>query len=300
MADKQNGTNSVPQRFATPSKTLVQKGVLTTTGTSKTVQPEWQITNDGYGLLESVCKWVVPYGTKAPAKNSEHPYDNRLYCWKTTTQIMAGQVMAIEAHYVGIEEGLDTTPQIQITVGSSTEPIDTHNEFVSKIGGKPSAPKNGAIFVDPSTGEKTEDDALGVFAEFSMMAELTSNEGSEGEFTSYGKNRLAGVKSYYNPTITLKGNFFTKHELNAQKVVSAIGKTTTDGVLGGMEVIPTWVKIALAGAMNNKGVEGYYQDRNWLVTGVNVEEFGQVLKVSYDLTLGGILGWNNYVYKAAI
>jgi hypothetical protein len=299
MADSLNGTNSVPQRFPTPNKTLVQKGLLPGTGISKSVQPEWEINNDGYGLLESVCKWVVPYGTRAPAKNSEHPYDNRLYCWKTTTAIMPGQVMAIQAYYVGIESGLDTTPQVQITVGSSTEPIDTHNEFVSKIGGKPSAPKNGAIFVDPSTGEKTEDDALGVFAEFSMMTQLTQNEGSEGEFTSFGKNRLAGVKSYYSPTITLKGTFFTKHELNAQKVASQFGRTTTDGNLRGFQAIPPWVLICLGGALNNKGVEGYYQDRNWLITGVNVEEYGQVLKVSYDLTLGGILGWNGYVYKGA-
>ena len=106
--------------------------------------------------------------------------------------------------------------------------------------------------------------------------------------------------SYYSPTITLKGTFFTKYELNAQKVASSIGLTTKSGNLRGMQVIPPWVLIALGGALSNKGVEGYYQDRNWLVSGVNVEEYGQVLKVSYDLTLGGILGWNPVIYKAAI
>lgn len=61
----------------------------------------------------------------------------------------------------------DVPEPVYELVGSlDQEPIAGNARFVSHIGGKPSAPLNGAIFVSPITGMPTSDDNEGVFYEF--------------------------------------------------------------------------------------------------------------------------------------
>lgn len=267
---------------------------------SASVQPVWPISNDGFGLLESTCKFTMSTDSSAsmPQKGSVHPHDGRLKCYKCTSTTRIGGLLDVEASYVGIESGSYTDKQVTMTVGTSTEPIDCHPNFVKKIGGKPSKPLNSAIFIDPITHEATEDDTNGVFSEFNLME--TSIKGWEelGKQLTGKKNRMAGVKSYYSPTVTLKGVFYTDSNIIAEKVVGALGKCTDDGVAKGVELIPSFVNQTLITLKDNSKVEGRYQDRNWLCTGAGVEQYGHILKVTYDLTLGGPLGWEADIYDS--
>ena len=295
----QNTGSSKAQSYAPKPKII--KGALT-----KSAQSKWGISNDGFGLLEGSVSFAIGVDSagEIPVKLDAHPHDDRLKCWKVTTTTRKGGILDVEANYVGIETGQNTDPQIAITVGSATDPIDTHNEFVKKIGGKPSAALNGAIFVDATTGEKTTNDTNGVFSEFSLMVPKASaspaapSGGGTTPSTSSEKNLFAGVKSYYSPTITIKGCIYTSTAITAGKVVKSIGKTTS-GTVGGFDLMPTWSKVVVLGLMDNSKATGYYQPRNWLVAGASVEEFGAVYKVSYDLTLSGILGWNDKIYEKA-
>ena len=297
----QNTGSSKAQSYVPAAKII--KGALT-----KSTQSKWGISNDGFGLLEGSVSFAIAVDSagEIPVKLDSHPHDDRLKCWKVTTTTRKGGILDVEANYAGIESGQNTDPQIAITVGSATDPIDTHNEFVKSIGGKPSAVLNGAIFVDATTGEKTTNDTNGVFSEFSLMLPKASSSHSSGSSGGGGttpstpteKNIFAGVKSYYSPTITIKGCIYTSTALTAGKVVKAIGKTTY-GTVGGLDLLPLWSKVVVLGLMDNSKATGYYQPRNWLVAGASVEEFGAVYKVSYDLTLSGILGWNDKIYSKA-
>lgn len=258
--------------------------------TALEVQPKWPISNDGFGLLEGTVSFTttVDNAGSIPVKRDSHPHDERLKCWKVQSTTRKGGLIDVEANYVGIESGMNTEPQVQITVGSTTDPIDTHNEFVTKIGGKPSAPLNGAIFVDAITGDATTNDAKGVFSEFSLI----KTTGTKKE-----RNIMAGIKSYYSPTITIKGVMYTRSQIFTQRLVGSMGKTTVSGNVRKLNLLPEWAKYTVEDLMNNSKAEGYYQPRNWLITGVNVEQYGAIYKMTYDLTLGGILGWNSYIYE---
>jgi hypothetical protein len=287
MSETSTGSTKA-QSYAPIAKIVKGKAGMAT-------QAKWPISNDGFGLMEGSVNFTcsVDDAGKIPLKGDQHPHDERLKCWKVQTTTRKGGLLDIDASYVGIETGIRTEPQIQISVGSTTDPIDTHNEFVTKIGGKPSAALNGAIFVDAVSGEITKDDKKGVFQEFSLLTTVGT-----GPSAKQKKNVMAGVKSYYSPTITVKGVMYTRTALITNKIVGAIGKTTVSGEIGGIPLLPTWAIFTVARLMNNAGEEGYYQPRNWLVAGVNVEEYGKVYKISYDLTLGGVLGWNSFIYKS--
>lgn len=93
---------------------------------------------------------------------------------------------------------------------------------------------------------------------------------------------------------------FSRSVLFTSALASSIGKTTTSGSIGsGLNLFPNWASATVSALMNNGDAEGYYQPRNWLITGVNVEQYGAIYKMTYDLTLGGILGWNSFIYKKA-
>jgi hypothetical protein len=78
----------------------------------------------------------------------------------------------VTGYYAGIaEEVLDTDPVYDFLIGVSEEPIETHPNFVSSIGGTADDPLNEAIF----------DDA-GIFLGFPANA----------------PNDLGGVRSYLN------------------------------------------------------------------------------------------------------
>lgn len=264
------------------------------------------VTNDSFGLMEGTVIWTLP-STQAnlmPKKGSGHPYDPRLKCYKTESVHRKGGLLDVTATYVGIESGVSTDVQATMKVGSTTEPIETNPMFRDQIGGTPSSPKNGAIFVDPHTNELSTDDYKAVFSEFPLYLKDIGENGEQKQdkngSPSMKKNKFAGVKSYYSPTLIVSGVFFTSDDSLAKKISTAQCRYTYDGTVEGFDLLPTYIKNCTKDLLNNINVPEYYQDRNWLVTGVNVEPYGVILKVSYDLTLGGLLGWNPHIYVRSL
>jgi hypothetical protein len=56
-------------------------------------------------------------------------------------------------------------PVYELQSSLSERPIQLHPDF-AEIAGTPSAPLNGAIFIDPDTGKQTTDNTKGVWREF--------------------------------------------------------------------------------------------------------------------------------------
>jgi hypothetical protein len=100
-------------------------------------------------------------------------------------------------------------PTYELSGSLDQQPIATHPDF-EDFAGTPSAPLNGAVFVDPETGRVTDDDAIGVFREFGSAG---------GEF--------GGLESYLDPGAT-----WTKISFAATRptTLRALGtKMTPDG-----------------------------------------------------------------------
>lgn len=264
-------------------------------------QKGWAIKNDGFGLLESsvIFRGAQENVGNLPTKGERHLRDERLFCYRVETTKVEGGMIECKADYCGIEQADGMTEiKLSISSSSSTDPIETHPNFEKKIGGKPSAPLNGAIFVNPQTNQVTQDDQVGVFSEFSTYTSHTYPGGS-GLGTMVEKNRFAGVKNFYNPGVAMKGEFFTKEIGRADAVIGSVGKSSLDGTFGGIALIPGWAKAAVVSALKPFTVEivaGKLLQRNFLLSSASCEAYGNVYKVSYDLVMGGALGWIEEIY----
>lgn len=294
MADKK------VQGDTTPGSLVPFKGQSKGKGDSfLNQQAGWAIKNDGFGLLESTVKFRIgqEFKAKIPKRGDKHPGDQRLFCYLCETTKIAGGLLEVSASYCGIEQEDQTEIKMSISASSSTDPIETHPNFKKSIGGSPSAPLNGAVFVDAKTGEPTEDDLKGVFQEFPLFVTRT-HEGTGEDQTV--RNKFAGVKNFYNPGITLKGEFYTKDAKATKAVVGSVGYMSYDGKWKGKQLIPDWAMAALADALNNINADDYYQDRNFLLTSSSLEQFGVVYKVGFEITLGGLLGWIEEIYPRSV
>ena len=263
------------------------------------VQAGWGIKNDGFGLLESTVKFKIgqEYKDKIPKRGEKHPGDGRLFCYLVETIKIPGGNLEVTAQYCGIEQEQMTDVKISIASSSATDPIETHPNFKKFIGGTPSAPLNGAVFIDPENSAKTEDDTKGVFQEFPVYAEHTPEGGGDPVLK---KNKYAGVKNFYNPGITLKGELYTKELKVCQAVVGSVGFMSYDGKWKGKQLIPDWAMTSLADALNNINAEDYFQDRNFLMTASSVEQYGVIYKVNYEIAMGGLLGWIEEIYPRSV
>lgn len=123
----------------------------------------------------------------APALRSPHPIWSYLHMEKRRLEITPG-FLVITGEYCGITGGR-TESIFECTYGEVEEPIQTHPDFTGSIAGKPSAPENGAIFVDVETGQVSTDDTRGVFTEF--RATGTAND-------------FSGVTSFLSPQATMR------------------------------------------------------------------------------------------------
>ena len=81
---------------------------------------------------------------------TSHPTYNWLRRTSATVRREEGGFVKVQVGFTGVGE-YTNFKLYKVNGATSTEPIETHPNFL-KIGGVPSAPKNGAIF-DPSTGK---------------------------------------------------------------------------------------------------------------------------------------------------
>lgn len=96
-------------------------------------------------------------------------------------------------------------PVYELSSSLDQEPIQSHPDFVSAIGGTPSSPKNGAVFIAPETGLPTTDNAKGVFREFAATLAGAPNPkggieaylvpGAEWRVTEFTAGRPTGLRS---------------------------------------------------------------------------------------------------------
>lgn len=122
--------------------------------------------------------------TLAPKVGSLHPDSSQVQCYNTTIAVLENEIAEITCDYLGIFRD-PTVYQIEFVGNVGEEPIETHKDFVSRIGGKSSAPLNRAKF-DLETGE-----FLG--------------------FPADAPKDLGGTRGYLNPACTVRVSWFTRN-----------------------------------------------------------------------------------------
>lgn len=151
------------------------------------LQPEENGSLDRYGVASLTRVELVPvsdFTRLLRALYTVHPQFPTMAVsrvnWDKTRQT-AGQFYRVAYIYEGFIGRLPE-PTYELSGTLSEEPIETHPNF-EDFAGTPSAPLNGAVFLDPETNKPTTSDELGVFTEFGISG------------------NKAGVSSYASPTV---------------------------------------------------------------------------------------------------
>lgn len=138
-------------------------------------------------------------------------------------------------------EGLPSNPDPKYSMDGSTskEPIETHPDFVEKIGGKPGAEKNSAVF-----------DGDGKFKGFKQV-----HNGSA--------NPKAGVKSYLVPQVTYTQE---KYLLATTSLLGSLGKIDTPPSSNVRPSVGsrTWLMIGASASQVGNGIK---LKRKWKLSG---------------------------------
>jgi hypothetical protein len=245
------------------------------TYTIQIVPNSCRVTRKPNGLEEGECTFEVT-GDPATAGalieaqrplGSAHPY--RWWLYMETMQLTYTPTGArAVCTYAGVELQWLDRPSYELIIGMEESPIETHPDF-NLIGGRPSAPLNGALFVDAATGAITNSNARGVFDSFAP-------------FLSGGaKNEKGGIESYLDPVVTYRESRVSYSAPSA----SGFGKVSSD-VPG-----PGW--------------RGSLGRRNWLFMGCSYRRRGDpggvqsrvLYEINNEWRLSGRNGWDNDIYS---
>jgi len=286
-------------------------------------QSGWQVEQDGFGLLQAQVKfkWDIAYRGQFPTTfhrgvalstlipGVDTAYEN-MTMWKANMITDKANVLIITADFAGIDPafngGARTDTQIVMTGATSSEPIEHHPNFLVRnctsnglnnvLAGFP--PPSG--WDDNKTGHNpnlafwTPKVVQGGAIQGQQFIGFLPNQ-NVSEYPDH-LNIKAGIKNYYKPSNTLRGLFYVTDEAFAIGFASYVGWITTGELFG---VPPAYRALAT-------GVYGgsfTYTDawlsrihRSFLVTNCSVERFGNLYKVTVDLMLSGISGWDKDIY----
>lgn len=227
------------------------------------------------GLLEGECSFEC-LGAQAAAGallegtlplGSAHPYN--AWIWMETKQIIyTAKGAQANCTYAGVEYEYLDVPTYELVIGVEESPIETHPDFLT-FAGKPSAPVNGAIFLDPSTGFISTDNLTGVFDRFAPYD------------ATGALNAKAGIEAFLDPVCTYRESYVSAQKPSAKKV-------------GGISKDVPGPGLASLGK------------RNWLYTGMNYRRRGTpngpdnqvVYEVTNDWKLSGRRGWDTDIYTS--
>lgn len=226
------------------------------------LQPGWSIENDGHGLLTSrlTFRCEKTSVSNRPAKLAAHPEDFRLLCHRSS-YTMDGAWATVTSEYVGLESGTYTEIQWSADFSGSTQPIQSHPNFV-----------NAKFQTSTPLVDLGWDSAAQVFPETNATAE---------------SNGLLGIRSYIAPEMSVNGIFYTTDKAWLQKWADGVGKTFT--------ALPGDSSVVLISAFVPVSA---YHDRKALLTGLTYELFANVYKVSFQAKVA-TGGWHRYIYDRA-
>jgi hypothetical protein len=292
----------------------------------KTLQPGWTVEADGFGLLQSRCifkidtsKLIDIFGVTQFLRGDNHPYYEsypNLKLYKASYVADKGGVSTVTAEYCGVDYYLHpdgkTDTQCAMVGSSASEDIAHHPNFIRAncISGGLGAPLAG-----PPTGEPK-----GLYNN-SLWTPKTSSQGAllYQQFIGFMPSKTdavedinikAGVKSYYKPQTTVRALFYIQkstEELTqafALDIASYVG-WVTNGSLFNLPI--PFLRLALppgegGGYSGSFEYDSSYESRihrNFLITNCSVELFGTTCKVTADLMLSGISGWDPDIYPLA-
>ncbi len=296
-------------------------------------QSGWQVEADGFGLLQAQVKfkWDKSNRGNFPTTFSrgttlsslipgvESAYAN-MSLWKANMTTDKNDVLTVTADFAGIDpsynSGTKTDTQVVMTGATSSEAIEHHPNFLvlNCPTGSPAMNQVLAGFPkasgwDPSTDPINPATGVGGNPNRALWTpKVASNGAIQGQqFVGFLPNQdpseypdklniKAGIKNYYKPSNTLRCLFYVNNETTAVAYASYVGWTTNGTLYGMPQAYKDLVTGSYGGNFIYSSAWSSRIHRGFLVTNCSVERFGNIYKVTADLMLSGISGWDKDIY----
>lgn len=248
--------------------------------TTAMLQPGAKFGSDGYGLVTGTCifKEDVSGSTTFLARGSACPVSAFSFCTvhKATTTLDALGITTYTVEYVGIGSGgissTLTKPQVGVSQGLTSEHISTHPSFFTASGIAGPAPFTVSTIVP---------------TEFKGLNGAHFEKSTGGKFLGFkdpDSPLYYGRTNYLAPQTSFAGFFYTSTGATPKALVERVGKTSGSGAFYGIDLLPSYMGSSFATSGRNQ----------LLLAQVNVEDFGLLYKVNYEVR------YNRDGYVAAV
>ena len=216
---------------------------------------------DRMGLCTGTCTYTLPAGRfdLVPPPSSWHPILDFMWAERSRVVMTPGLWQAV-VEYVGVD--ILPPPVYELNPGVGTEPIETHKDFIETLAGRPTAPLNGARWVDPQTHQVTRSEVAGHFEFDKFSAYLTDGT----------RNPFAGVTGFLEANQTVWQKSWTSNTAPSPgQVLTRIGEPPG-------------------------GCPAYGGKFDWLEHPVQYSHRGNAYTCVQHWLLSGRAGWNPLIY----
>ena len=280
--------------------------------TTALLQPGWTVVADGFGLNTSTTVYKVDVTFDIDAfvvKGSPHPDPAYAYLkldkWKISWDSL--DIATLTVDYVGIDtainEGEYTQANTSSANGLTTENISTHPNFFALSTGFAAGPIAGVSYTQSELGPLVEiknpvdyvtQVILGKTVIISKKQSYIGNNGACFESENGGRfigfvdpahPNFFGKTNYLTRSTTYSGVIYMKEESYVIDLLGYLNSASTTSAWGTWDLIPDW---ALVGSGTGGGAVN-------LLSQVNVEAFGSLFKVMYEIRYSAV-GWDSKVY----
>ena len=250
-----------------------------------TPQPEWNVTDDGRGLLTGTLKLFFSQKTGAtfevegiPKRGDRHPFDERLVCKDVQTSIGSNNICYCDANYVGLAQD-PSGVEWSLSCPTEETSITLHPKFVIVDG------KEGAW----GHLKELSEDGYPTWNYDMVKAAKDFEKTFEGFATSKETiaKDLVGVESYKVPRPTMSITLHTADKNLLTSSIQNVGKQYLKPPFG-----PDWADTSNV-------------NRTWLFTSLSVTEYAGIYKLETEYTLSGFGSdgkgkiWNKLIYSPA-
>ena len=280
--------------------------------TTALLQPGWTVVADGFGLNTSTTVFKVDTTFDIDAfvvKGTAHPDPAYTYLkldkWKVSWDSL--DIATLTVDYVGIDTAINageyTLANTSSANGLTTENITTHPNFFVADAAFTTGPIAGVVYAQSELGPLVEikspaDYIAQVVSGRTLIVTKTQSwignngacfEGEDGGrfigFVDPTYPNFFGKTNYLATTTTYSGVIYMKESSYVIDILGYLNKATATTDFGSWTLIPDWAIVGTGSGGGNSN----------LLSQVNVEEFGSLYKVMYEIRYSRV-GWHSSVY----
>jgi len=260
------------------------------------LQPGWTVSNDGFGLVTSTTRYKADYTFDVDAltnRGTAHPDATysflKAHKYSISWDIL--DIATVTVDYVGIDpdsnEGEFTQPNTSAANGLTAEHITTHPNFFSAQTGFIGALAGPAPYTQDTPNNLAPNvNGQPAFIGLNGACFEKANGGRFIGFVDPSWPQYYGKTQYLAPTTTYSGVIYVGDQTYVIDILGYLGKSTSTTAWGTWELLPDWAPVGTVDEVGPKN----------LLSQVNVEEYGSLYKVMYEIRYNAN-GWDSNVYK---